>query len=258
MYSISIRTLYRPWVAMVATLALLVPTMGCARNDGAAPESGVVAASADAAPAAVPLGAESPEAVVARMKRADEKKDLRELAACVDPGSRREMAEGMFFAASMMVAFSGMAEAMGEMAGAAAETVGGEEAAAGVKEKVAAEAEGAGVDAAGMAKRFEALLAKYGLATDDDATGREAFEKALATIDQVALIGDLNDFLEAETKGEGSSSTAPIFEGELTDVQIDGDHASGKVGDEVVEFVRIDGRWFAKAPDALGNPDAEN
>lgn len=33
---------------------------------------------------------------------------------------------------------------------------------------------------------------------------------------------------------------------ELTELEIDGDHASGKIGDGPVELVRVDGRWLAK------------
>ncbi|HSM52133.1 MAG TPA: hypothetical protein VLA75_12100, partial [Thermoanaerobaculia bacterium] len=200
-------------------------------------------------------GAESPEALVARMKKAAENEDMREMAACMEPEARKEMAEGMFLGATMMVAFSGMAEGMGEMAGemagAMAGAVGGEEAAAEVKEKVSEGTEAAGVDAAGMAERFNALLARHGLPGLDDESegGQEEFEKAMANADQVAFIGDIADFLKTEMKeGEGSGSKAPMFEGELTDLQIDGDYASGKLGEEVVEFLRIDGRWFAKEP----------
>lgn len=261
MYSIPTRSPLRPWMA-AALVVLLFPAAGCGKKTEEAVAPTAAPDAQAAVPARIPLGAETPEALVARMKKAAENEDLREMAACMEPEARKEMAEGMFLGASMMVAFSGMAQGMGEMAGemagAVAGAVGGDEAAADVKEQVAEGTEAAGVDAAGMAERFNALLAKHGLPTLDDESeaGKEVFDKALADADQVAFIGDIADFLETEMKGEeGSASKTPMFEGELTELQIDGDYASGKLGEEMVEFVRIDGRWFAKEPARQDAPD---
>lgn len=271
MHSNANRSPFRPWLAAAAALVLLLPAIGCGKKAGEAPNgteadapAAVAAPASPGAPAVekraeVPLGAESPEALVERMRKAAEEKNVRELAACMEPESRRQMAEGMFLGASMMVAFSGMAEGMGEMAGemagAVAGAVGGEEAAADAKEKVAAGTEAAGVNAAGMAERFNALLARHGLPTLDDESdgGKEMFDKALANADQVALIGDIGDFLEAEMdESEDSGEKSPVPVGELADLAIDGDRATARIGEEAVEFVRIDGRWFFKEPSKPG------
>jgi hypothetical protein len=65
-------------------------------------------------------------------------------------------------------------------------------------------------------------------------------------VDQVSLIRDLMQLLESLPGDERSGESGPVDlpEGELTDVAIDGDHATGKLGDESVDFVRVDGRWY--------------
>ena len=57
-------------------------------------------------------GAESPQALVARLKAAAEKNDFRELVDCIAPKERREMAAGLVLGTTMMVAFMDMGSDM--------------------------------------------------------------------------------------------------------------------------------------------------
>jgi hypothetical protein len=40
----------------------------------------------------------------------------------------------------------------------------------------------------------------------------------------------------------------------VTDYKIQGDRATAKAGKETVDFVKVGGRWFMKAPEKKGEP----
>jgi hypothetical protein len=209
---------------------------------------------ASPAPPAEPPGGETPQAVVARARAAAENKDFAELAACMAPADRGEMAVGLLMASSMMVAFldvgnemaSGMAEAMGAEAEQAPAPEPDPQA-----EEVTAKAEA-------LRLRHEEILAKHGLTDRLEAgPGFEASEdpaaaaaKLLEGVDTIALIGDLTGLLgELGESGWDEESGGPLRPGvEITDYAIDGDAATARGGDEVIEFVRVDGRWYLRAP----------
>lgn len=213
------------------------------------------------------LGAESPEALVARMQSAAAALDFAELAACLDPDSRREMAGGLYLGSVMMVAFSGMmagmGEMMGEMTAGMAEAFGDEEAGEQARLELAASPELAEAQAKTerLIARFNEVAGRHGLPLleeDDDAElDQESFEEIFETVDQPALIADLMGFLlemmeemgdseDAMAAGPGDELSQRVPMGELTDLVIDGDSASGLIDGERVELVRLDGRWFAK------------
>ncbi|HVF61240.1 MAG TPA: hypothetical protein VNJ70_15640 [Thermoanaerobaculia bacterium] len=226
------------------------------------------AAAQPAAKSSVPLGADSPEALVKRLKTAAEKQDVAELAACMASSDRAMMTMMMVLAVTMMTAFTQMGS---EMATGLAEGFQDEESmtaeekaeAAAAKKKM--EDEGAAVQ-----KKLEAVLAKHGITelmeqTPDPEPGSDPTqnaEKLLAGVDQVALISDITalmkeNFKDAE-KAEGSP-TPPIpnytmafgevKQGDLEDLKVKGDTASVKVGGEEVQFVKVDGRWYVKLLD---------
>ena len=88
-----------------AALAAFVPlasTMGC--NKPQVEQAKGEAAPAPAAAKALP-GAETPELLVARMKAGAAKEDFGEIAACLTPKNRSEMAMAMYMGATTMVAF---------------------------------------------------------------------------------------------------------------------------------------------------------
>src|SRR6185436_6716886 len=73
--------------------------------------------------AGAPLGAETPEKLVERMRKSAEKKDFRELASCLAPEPRKELAQMIWMGATMMI---GMATTMGTMAQGMGEALAGD------------------------------------------------------------------------------------------------------------------------------------
>lgn len=220
------------------------------------------AAQAAVAKSSVPLGADSPEALVKRLKTAAEKEDFAELAACMAPSDRAMMTMMMVLAASMMTAFSQMGS---EMASGMAEAFQDEESmTAEEKAKAAAEKKKMEEQSAAVVKKLEAVLTKHGVTelmenTPDPEPGSDPAknaEKLMANVDQVALITDLmaimkDTFKDAE-KGEGEGDGSPmgkIPKGDLKDLKVTGDTATGKIDGEDVHFVKVDGRWYLKMMD---------
>ena len=201
-------------------------------------------------------GAESPQALVARLRAAAEKNDFPELVDCIAPKERREMAAGLVLGTTMMVAFldmgSEMAMGMGQ---AMAEGMSGTEMTAEQKaemEKGKAEAKKKTAELRG---RYDAIMQRYGLkdrmeqmqaeGRDDGSPPEEAIGKLLAGVDERALIVDLMGFMSALGESQGQGDKKPFnLPSEVTDYKIDGDHATAKAGDETVEFVKVDGRWY--------------
>lgn len=189
-------------------------------------------------------GAETPEAVYTSVVEAAEKEDVGAMFACLAPDERAEMTMMMVVMSGFMVGMAGMAAEMGEeTAEALAED--------GSLQKAEAEAE-----LAAMTERWEEILERHGLAELMDASGdfdetvaaeSGSSAEALAGVDQAALVNDLVAFLsEFGDEGSGASHTGPMGApiGELEDLAIDGDSATGRVGDEEVRFLRVDGRWY--------------
>lgn len=205
---------------------------------------------AASAAVAEPPGGESPQALVERMAAAAENGDFRDLAACMDPESRSEMAQGLLAATTMMVAFADFGGAMaGEMAEGMAEAFGEEGAEEEAAEAGEAAREAAAAETAELMESYRAILAEHGLERmmDEDPGGEEDLDDLLAGVDQIELIGDLMDFMDG-FPGSESEQTSPMMKAsDVTDYVIDGDHATARSPDGPVEFVRIDGRWYAKA-----------
>jgi hypothetical protein len=203
-------------------------------------------------------GADSPQALVARLRAAAEKNDFPELVDCIAPKERREMAAGLVIGTTMMVAFMDMGSdmAMG-MAQGMAEGMSGSEMTAEQKaemEKGKAEAKAKTAELRG---RYEAILQKHGLKDRMEAmqaegegneTGgspEEAIGKLLAGVDERALVVDLMGFMSALGESQGQGDKKPFsLPAEVTDYKIEGDRATAKAGDETVEFVKVDGRWY--------------
>jgi len=198
-----------------------------------------------------PYGAESPQAVVARMKAAAEKEDLGEMAACLAPEDRAALSLTMVMVTGMVMAFAsmgaGMGEAMGDAMGEAMGEMSDEQ-----KQEMAEQKAKAEADVAAMQGKYEAILEKHGLSGIMDADSELGADgdptAALAGVDQVALLEDMMAFLEAlpgsDGEGEGSDAPLDVPTGELSNLVVDGDHASGTMGDEDVDFVKVDGRWY--------------
>ncbi len=209
---------------------------------------------AAAAPARTPLGAATPQALVARLTKAGETKNVAEIFACMDPQSRLEGTTALLMGATMMLAFMDMGAGMGgALAEGMAEAFADE---GGVKpEEKAKLAKGkaeAAAKAAALKAKYSALLKKHGLPDllDDKAAKPEGGpEQLLAKIDQPAFAADVLAFLEQlDDKKEGGPDKTPEIPRDVKDYAIDGDRATARAGSETVEFVRVDGSWFFKPP----------
>lgn len=202
-------------------------------------------------PATEPAGAESPQALVARMNAAQAEGDFGTIVNCIEPKGRTELTSGLLGATVMMVAFSG---AFDEMAGAMGEAVTGEEPSAEQQQAIEAAQEAAAQKAEELNRRLARILKEHGLPdlTDENAPLPEGGpEELLAKIDQGALVNDLMELM-ASLGGEQDENPAaelPVPK-EVTGYRIDGDRAEARAGDEPVHFVRIDGRWFLEDPEA--------
>ena len=218
---------------------------------------GLVGALAVPLAAAEPPGAATPQALVARVQAAADKNDFGELLACLAPDDRREMSLALVAGVSMMIGFMGMA---GDMAGGMADGLAGADAKPEDKAKMEAAQKEVKVKADAMQKKLEGLLHKHGVdkMMEDPAPLPEepaARSKALATMfsgtDDIALSKDLLALLEEVGKSEGKEEKPrpPIdLPQAVTDYRIDGDTATAKSGEETLDFVRVDGRWYVRAP----------
>ena len=217
-----------------------------------------LAASPLAAAAKVAAGAESPEALVARIEMAAAKGDIAEIAACLAPEDRAEMALGLVLGAGMMIGFMGMGGDMGAaMAEGMGEAVAGQELSAEDKAKLEQGKQEMAKKVAALQKRYDEVLAKHGLADklnneaplEGDPGDPANLAKLFAGVDDVALISDLWGLFKDLGEGENISKSGPLADGaKITDLKVQGDRATAKAGDEAVELVKIDGRWYAKAP----------
>jgi len=200
-----------------------------------------------------PYGGESPEAVVERMRAAAESEDLGEMAACLSPDDRATLSLTMVMMTGMVMAFAAMGAEMGEGMAEAFEDeeMSDEERAAAKAERDAEKAE-AMAEIEEMGRQFEAIVEKHGLeeVMDDDSNMDDADPaELLAGVDQVALLQDLMGFLEnlpgeSEEGDDGADGPVDVPEGELTGLVVDGSTAHGMIGDEEVDFVKVDDRWY--------------
>lgn len=122
-----------------------------------------------------------------------------------------------------------------------------------------------GEDAEKLRARYEEIVDRYGVADPPEQeqlavtsdTSQEEIDAHMAKraelwfgeIDQAAFIGEL---LEALTAMPEVIEQGPILaEGELTDLAIEGDAATGKLGERELRFVREDGRWYMSSSAAM-------
>ncbi len=218
-----------------------------------------LATSPFAAAAKVAAGAESPEALVARIEQAAAKGDVAEIAACLAPQDRAEMALGLVLGAGMMIGFMGMSGDMGSaMAEGMGEAVTGQELPAEDKAKLEQGKQEMEKKAADLQKRYDQILTKHGLADklnneaplEGDPEDPANLARLLSGVDDVALISDLWGLFKDLGEGENISKSGPLAGGaKITDLKVQGDRATARAGDEAVELVKIDGRWYAKVPD---------
>ena len=177
--------------------------------------------------ASTELGGSSPEEVFNRMRTAASEADYESMAGCISPEGRAGISVMMFLAAGMSAAFSQMGE---EMAAEMAE---------------AADAEppqnAQGED---LTAKLEALLARHGLDQAALEAAGPASGELPEQVESPEFFADIMTFVDEIPGEDGAAEQFQIPEGELTDVTIEGNQATAKLGDTPIEFVRIDGRWY--------------
>jgi hypothetical protein len=214
-------------------------------------------------------GAESPQALIERVKNSAQAGDVSELLACVAPDDRAELVVMMVAGVAMMTAFMQMGgEMMGGMAEGMAEALDED----GMTDEQRAEMETAQAEAAAEAARMEnrlsEILKKHGVEQlieedgegfDPEAGGQKSARELLAGVDDIALFQDLMGFLSEMGEEGPQVDDLPIPENvmEFSDLSVDGDRATVRSGDETIEMVRVDGRWYMKLPDMTGSDDDE-
>jgi hypothetical protein len=214
-----------------------------------------------------PYGGATPQELVERMQAAAEAGDFGEIMACMAPEDRKAMGGIMVSMGVMMVGFSQMAVDMGgAMADGLGEAFAGEEG-MDPEEKARMEAEmaEARAEADAMMARLREVLEPHGLAGmldegfEPGSAEDQALEEALENADMIALTEDMMGLLAEMDDGEGgedgedggmmggdpAEEAAPDWASqEVTDFRIDGDTATAQAGDETLEMIRVDGRWY--------------
>jgi len=98
-------------------------------------------------------------------------------------------------------------------------------------------------------KELKELLRRHGLESDKPSAMKGDSKPDLATVkDPAACFGDLMAFCEKKSKS-ADMNTMMRLQGDLTDVKIDGDKATGTVAlkngpKTPIAFVRLNGSWY--------------
>jgi len=185
-------------------------------------------------------GAATPQEVVAGMQKAMATGDLGALMPFIAPSGRAELATDGVTGVLMLLAFSNPDDQM-----------------PGSKPLPAAELEAKRKgyrEASALAKQtlrpfgLDTLIGKPAMSTDS----QKAIARAIDKADTVALTSSL---FAAMTRmgpmlGMTKSNTLPeLFKtDQVTDYRVSGDRATAKAGSETINFIRIDGRWYAEPP----------
>ncbi len=205
--------------------------------------SAALAAPTPGRAAGAPLGAETPEKLVERMRKSAEKKDFRELAACLAPAPRKELAQMIWMGATMMI---GMATSMGTMAQGMGEAMAGDAKEGEAQADKAPAAPKVDPKLEALAQRYDAVAHKHGLPGLKDEKEPAGDPAALFDkVDTVEVVGDFGALLDGIGEATGEAAPAPpVPAGKLEGLKIDGDKATGQLDGEPVTFEKIDGRWF--------------
>lgn len=215
-----------------------------------------------------PLGGDTPQAVIARLEKAAKANDLPGIAACLTEQDRIEITSAMLLASTMMVAFAQMGSSMAEDMASAMEDSGDtppQELTAEQK-KAQADNEKSRKEAQAQIKKMEdkyrQILLKHKLPDffaegAESEAGPDKAAEQLKKVDQIALLEDLMAFLTEldEKEADAAKKESPVdIPEKVTDYKIDGARATAKAGNETLEFVKENGRWFLKAPEKKEEP----
>lgn len=208
-----------------------------------------VPASLPAMPTAAELpGADSPQAVTAKMQTASAAGDHGAVMNLVEPATRRRLAAARIWGAYLLISIA-------ETNAAANASIAAQESYFTAEERADA-AQESGKEAkraAELRQRLASVLSGFGITMDlapatpvKDIPGGEALEALVENVDQGKLIAALDAFQATihPPLPRPETQTLP----EVTDYRIAGDSATARTGDRVLDFVRVDGRWYSLPP----------
>ena len=227
------------------------------------------------APAKAVMGGDSPADVVKRVKAAADAKDFGAVINLIEPTQRKGMVAMlalmphlMRMLKPMLGMFAQMGAGMAEGMGADAAEVAKAEAEKKTKEMMAdldkvilemdavckahqallPSLEELGIDPMGGKMEPDELAAKVGNRLDkvDGGAFAAAMAKALEKMKKIMPEGQGGDMNPME------AITGKVGAGKLTDLKIEGDTATGMVDGEPAAFLKVDGRWYVKAPEKSG------
>ncbi len=230
---------------MVRTSLLVAITLLLAACGGDTP--GTSGGGSSSGGSSGPGGAESPEALVEMARGFVAKEDFGGVVNLIAPDERPLMSMGMIM----------LSEMLPMMMGGLGEGLGGDEAKDELEKKMepfqkamTAIKKKHGVEKLDMASAGPAMMA----GSPDEAM-KWVSEQA-PDLDHGAFVGDVMQAL-AKLGDEASGKASGGFNrlsGELTDVKIDGDNATGKIGGKPGEFRKVDGRWYFSVKNSMGGP----
>lgn len=209
------------------------------------------------AAAKIEPGAATPEALVVRLEKSYADGDLVETLSCLHPDDRAEMALGLVLGVGMMVSFMSMSGelAMG-MAEGMAEGLSGEELDANEKAKAEAGKKELEEKGAALQKRYEAILEKHGLDEKMKGDGPglnhdpQASTELLKGIDTLGLSAELLGLMKEVGEDKNLEKGGPLAaaNGKISDLKVTGDRGTLRAGTETIEIVKVEGRWYFRAP----------
>lgn len=166
-------------------------------------------------------GGESPQDVFNRAKAAADKDDMRSFFRLISPDGRAQMGFAMVLAAKTAIGMKASME-------------GGSEADA--------------------QKGLDALLEKHGVKNfpegappvnlEDKAAVAALAQEIFAGVDVIDLIEDMQAYFRKLGFQGGTMKLTKSIEGDLTDLKIEGDRATGMAGGKPGTFVKVNGRWY--------------
>jgi len=186
-------------------------------------------------------GAESPQAVVAAMEKALAADDFGAVMPLISPTGRKDLAEDAVTALIVTLNFTDPDK---PSTGSAALTA--------AERAVKRATHRAAVEIARETLRPHGLDGLIGQAPLSPLS-KDVFALALDRTDTVVLMQSLYAALNRISQLLGMERSdekkLPMTFGSVTDYEVSGDTATAKTTGQTIEFERLDGRWYLKAPD---------
>ena len=224
-----------PTILTLALLLSLAALVGCGNKGGNSGSAG----------GGGPGGADSPEALVAKVRGLVEKEDFAGVINLMAPEERPLMSMGILMVSKMAPMM------MGGLAGG----LGGDEAKAEIATKMKPVEDAM---AAALAKHhmdkidMEAAGTSLMGGTPEDAA--KWMKEQAPGLDHGAFVADVMGAMSKLGDDAAGQATKKFksLGGELENLKIDGDKATGTIGGEPAEFVKVAGRWYLSIKNQMG------